>query len=197
MSLQQEPQKVIHQTANSSRLQTATLGGGCFWCTEAVFEVVKGVESVVSGYSGGKAETAVYQQVVSGQTGHAEVIQVQFDPEEISYEEVLQIFFATHDPTTLNQQGNDRGPQYRSVIFYHTEEQRQTAEAVKQGFAAGLWDDPVVTFIQPFQAFYPAENYHQGYYRKVGDRNPYCSYIISPKVSKFRKEFADKLKAGQ
>lgn len=179
-----------------SRLQTATLGGGCFWCVEAIFEQVQGVERVVSGYSGGTEETADYKTVCTGATQHAEVVQVHFDPQVTSYEEILQIFFTTHDPTTLNRQGNDVGPQYRSVVFYHTDEQRQTAEKVKAEYAPQVWDDPIVTEITSFEAFYSGEDYHQGYYQKVGDRNPYCTFVITPKVSKFRKSFAHKLKAG-
>lgn len=177
-----------------SNLQTATLGGGCFWCVEAIFEQVRGVDSVVSGYSGGTKETADYKTVCTGTTKHAEVVQVHFDPQEISYGDILEIFFATHDPTTLNRQGNDKGPQYRSVIFYHNDEQRQIAEDKKQNFAPQIWDDPVVTEIAAFETFYAAEDYHQGYYEEVGDRNPYCSFVITPKVSKFRKQFAHRLK---
>lgn len=177
-----------------SKLQTATLGGGCFWCVEAIFEQVQGVDSVVSGYSGGTKETADYKTVCSGTTRHAEVVQVHFDPEVINYSEILEIFFATHDPTTLNRQGNDKGPQYRSVIFYHNEEQQQIAEDKKANFAPQVWDDPIVTEISSFEAFYSAEDYHQGYYGEVGDRNPYCSFVITPKVSKFRKQFAHRLK---
>lgn len=180
-----------------SNLHTATLGGGCFWCVEAIFEQIQGVDSVVSGYSGGTKETADYKTVCSGTTDHAEVIQVHFDPQLISYAEVLEIFFATHDPTTLNRQGNDKGPQYRSVIFYHNDEQRQIAEVKKTDFAPQIWDDPIVTEISAFDAFYPAEDYHQGYYQEVGDRNPYCSFVITPKVSKFRKQFAHRLKKSE
>ncbi len=174
-------------------LETATLGGGCFWCTEAVYLETRGVVSVASGYSGGKAETANYEAVCSGTTQHAEVIQIQFDPSVISFADILEIFWHTHDPTTLNRQGNDVGPQYRSVIFYHDENQREVAERSKME-AAGLWSDPIVTEISPFETFYPAEQYHQDYYKKVGDRNPYCTYIISPKMEKFRKQFPEKLK---
>ncbi len=165
----------------------ATLGGGCFWCVEAIFQLLPGVVSVVSGYSGDGPDTANYEAVCSGATRHAEVVQVRFDTAVLSYEDVLNVFFSTHDPTTLNRQGNDRGPQYRSVIFYHNEEQRATAERVKASTAADLWDDPVVTEIAPFEAFYPAEDYHHNYYQRVGDRNPYCSFVITPKVAKFRK----------
>ncbi|MCB0704168.1 MAG: peptide-methionine (S)-S-oxide reductase MsrA [Saprospiraceae bacterium] len=175
-------------------LQHATLGGGCFWCTEAVFQQLKGVVSVQSGYSGGRPETANYSMVCSGTTRHAEVIQVTFDPEVISFDELLEVFWATHDPTTLNRQGNDSGPQYRSVIFYHSEEQKAQAEKSKSQLAPALWENPIVTEISPFEAFYPAESEHDNYYNKVGGRNPYCSFIITPKLSKFRKRFASKLK---
>ena len=175
-------------------LEKATIGGGCFWCTEAVYQLVKGVQKVQSGYSGGKQETADYEMVCSGTTDHAEVIQITFDPEVVSFEVLLEIFWTVHDPTTLNRQGNDKGPQYRSVIFYHNEEQQKIAEASIQNVATKLWDDPIVTEISPLKAFYPAENHHDNYYNKVGNRNPYCSFIITPKINKFRKKFAHKLK---
>ncbi|PSR13423.1 MAG: peptide-methionine (S)-S-oxide reductase [Bacteroidetes bacterium] len=175
-------------------LSVATLGGGCFWCVEAILEQVQGVDHVLSGYSGGTQATADYKTVCSGTTRHAEVVQVHFDPAVIGYEEILEIFFATHDPTTPNRQGNDVGPQYRSVVFFHDEEQRQIAERVKKDFAPQVWDDPIVTEIAPFETFYPAEEYHHGYYQKVGERNPYCTFVITPKVSKFRKLFSHKMK---
>lgn len=178
----------------SMNIQKATFGGGCFWCTEAVFQRVKGVESVVSGYSGGKATNANYSAVCSGATRHAEVIQIIFDSEIITYPELLEIFFATHDPTTLNRQGNDRGPQYRSVVFYHNESQKTEAQLAKENYAPKVWDDPIITEISPLEAFYPAEADHLNYYNKVGNRNPYCSFVITPKVNKFRKLFADKLR---
>jgi methionine-S-sulfoxide reductase len=178
----------------SKNLEKATLGGGCFWCVEAIFEQVEGVASVMSGYSGGTAETADYKTVCSGTTRHAEVVQVHFDPEVISNREILEIFFTTHDPTTPNRQGNDVGPQYRSVIFTHSDEQAATARAVQEEYAPQVWDDPIVTEISPFESFYPAEDYHHGYYQKVGARNPYCSFVITPKVSKFRKAFAHRIK---
>jgi methionine-S-sulfoxide reductase len=177
-------------------IQKATFGGGCFWCTEAVFQQVKGVEEVLSGYAGGTASTANYRQVCSGITDHAEVIQITFDAAIISYPELLEIFFATHDPTTLNQQGHDRGPQYRSVIFYHDQAQQEAAVQAKQNDAPQIWDDPIVTEISPMEVFYPAEVDHRDYYNKVGNRNPYCTFVISPKVSKVRKRFADKLKGA-
>lgn len=172
-------------------MQTVVLGGGCFWCVEAIFQLAPGVAGVRSGYSGGSAQTANYEAVCSGQTQHAEVVEIRFDPDLISLEKILYIFFSTHDPTTLNRQGADRGPQYRSVIFYQGEEQRQIAERVMRDTAAQLWDDPIVTELVPFEAFYPAENYHQNYYQSVGERNPYCSFVITPKVSKFRKMLAN------
>jgi peptide-methionine (S)-S-oxide reductase len=178
----------------SEHLEKATLGGGCFWCVEAIFEQVEGVASVMSGYSGGRAETADYKTVCSGTTKHAEVVQVHFDPKVISYREILEIFFTTHDPTTPNRQGNDVGPQYRSVVFTHSDEQAATAQAIKADYAPQVWDDPIVTEISPFDRFYPAEDYHHGYYQKVGARNPYCSFVITPKVSKFRKAFAHRIK---
>lgn len=178
----------------SNPIALATLGGGCFWCVEAIFEQVEGVQSVKSGYSGGSEETADYKTVCSGTTKHAEVVQLAFDPAVISYREILEIFFTTHDPTTLNRQGNDVGPQYRSVVFYHSPEQAEVAEQVKKDYAPQVWDDPIVTELAPFEAFYPAEAYHDGYYQKVGERNPYCTFVITPKVSKFRKLFAHRIK---
>jgi len=178
----------------SNPIALATLGGGCFWCVEAIFEQVEGVQSVKSGYSGGSEETADYKTVCSGTTKHAEVVQLAFDPAVISYREILEIFFTTHDPTTLNRQGNDVGPQYRSVVFYHSPEQAEVAEQVKNDYAPQVWDDPIVTELAPFEAFYPAEAYHDGYYQKVGERNPYCTFVITPKVSKFRKLFAHRIK---
>ncbi|MFX1578914.1 MAG: peptide-methionine (S)-S-oxide reductase MsrA [Promethearchaeota archaeon] len=175
-------------------METATFGSGCFWCTEAVFQQLKGVSSVVSGYSGGHVENPTYQQVCTGRTGHAEVCQIQFDPEQISYEELLEVFFNTHDPTTLNRQGNDVGTQYRSVIFYHSEEQRETAERVKAELDnSGDWKNPIVTEIVPFEGFYKAEDYHQNYYRNNPNAG-YCRLIIAPKLNKFEKVF--KLKLG-
>lgn len=175
--------------------ETATLGGGCFWCLEVVYDQLRGVQDVVSGYAGGHVENPTYEQVSSGQTGHAEVVQITFDPEIISYGEILDVFFTIHDPTTLNRQGADIGTQYRSVIFYHSEEQRRIAvEKMKAIEDAGIWDDPIVTQLEPFDAFYPAEDYHQEYY----ERNPnagYCQFVIKPKVAKFRKEFMNRLKA--
>lgn len=181
-------------TIPADQLEVATLGGGCFWCVEAVYQDLEGVYSVVSGYSGGTKETADYKMVSSGRTNHVEVVQVKFNPKVISYKDILEIFWNTHDPTTLNRQGNDVGPQYRSVIFYHSKEQKQTAEQSKKEVAPQVWDKPIVTEIAKFEAFYEAEDYHQDYYNNVGDRNPYCTYIITPKVQKMKKLYGDKLK---
>lgn len=179
---------------DSSQLETATLGGGCFWCLEAVFQQLEGVRSVQSGYSGGARKNPSYEQVCSGATGHAEVVQVQFDPSVTSFREVLQVFFATHDPTTRNRQGADVGTQYRSVIFYDSAKQKQTAEdVIGEIDQAGVFGNPVVTELSPLTAFYPAENYHNDYYRS-NPKQPYCQYVIDPKVSKFRMQFFDKLK---
>lgn len=175
-------------------LETATLGGGCFWCLEAVYDQLQGVVDVVSGYSGGQVARPSYEQVCTGRTGHAEVVQVTFDA-SISYREILEVFFAIHDPTTLNRQGADVGTQYRSVIFYHSAEQKQiTAQVIAELTAEGLWPAPIVTQVVPSEAFYPAEDYHQEYFA----RNPskgYCQMIVAPKVAKFRKRFAARLKS--
>ncbi|MGQ0633993.1 MAG: peptide-methionine (S)-S-oxide reductase MsrA [Planctomycetaceae bacterium] len=180
--------------ANAKKLERATFGSGCFWCTEAVFQRLKGVESVVSGYSGGHVENPTYQQVSSKLTGHAEVVQVTYDPAVISYPELLEVFWKTHDPTTPNQQGADVGPQYRSVIFYHTEEQKELAEKYALKLTkASVFDDPIVTQIVPFEKFYPAENYHQNYYNN-NSRAPYCRSVIGPKLTKLKKVFREKLK---
>jgi peptide-methionine (S)-S-oxide reductase len=178
----------------SSR-EVATFGGGCFWCLEAVFDQLRGVEKVESGYAGGVAPAPTYRQVCSGDTGHAEVVQVTFDPAVLSFEEILDVFFATHDPTTLNRQGPDVGTQYRSAIFYHTPEQKEVAQRrIAELNAAKIWDAPIVTEVVPSQAFYRAEDYHQGYFRQ-NPGQPYCQAVVSPKVAKFRKKFATKLKA--
>ena len=175
-------------------MEIATLGGGCFWCVEAVYEQLQGVESAVSGYMGGSAQDANYEAVCSKGTDHVEVVQVTFDPAVVSYEDILKIFFTVHDPTQLNRQGNDVGPQYRSVIFVHDDAQREVAERVIAADAAQLYDDPIVTAVEDAKPFYRAEESHQGYYQRVGARNGYCSFVITPKVSKFRKQFADRLK---
>jgi peptide-methionine (S)-S-oxide reductase len=183
-----------HPTGSPSPREVATLGGGCFWCLEAVFEQLRGVEKVESGYSGGDVADPSYRQVCGGDTGHAEVVQVTFDPSVVSYREVLEVFFGTHDPTTLNRQGPDEGTQYRSAIFYHGPAQKETAERlVTELNAAKVWDRPIVTEVVPFREFYKAEEYHQGYFRG-NPAQPYCQVVVSPKVAKFRKRFADKLK---
>ena len=174
--------------------ETATLGAGCFWCVEAIFQDVRGVERVVSGYAGGTVANPTYQQVCAGNTGHAEVAQITFDPSVISYEDILYIFWRTHDPTTLNRQGADVGTQYRSVIFYHTEEHKAIAERSKRETeAAKVWPKPIVTEIAPLTNFYPAEAYHQNYFR-LNPNQPYCRAVIDPKVRKFRKTFQEKLR---
>jgi peptide-methionine (S)-S-oxide reductase len=180
----------------AKQLETATLGGGCFWCVEAIYQDLDGVEKVVSGYAGGSVENPTYQQVCNGTTGHAEVIQVTFDPAVISFKDILYVFFRTHDPTTLNRQGADVGTQYRSAIFYHDEEQQNVAERVLAEIdATDLWPNPIVTEISPFTEFYVAEDYHQNYY-KSNRNQPYCRAVIDPKVRKFRKSFKNKLKEG-
>jgi peptide-methionine (S)-S-oxide reductase len=178
---------------DSSRTEVATLGGGCFWCLEAIYEDLRGVEKVESGYSGGTVPNPTYRQVCSGTTGHAEVVQVTFDPDVVSFREILEVFFTIHDPTTLNRQGADVGTQYRSAIFYHDEEQRRVAEEVIAELE-GLWPDPIVTEVTPFDAYYGAEDYHQEYYRN-NSYQPYCQVVIAPKVSKFRARYLEKLKA--
>jgi peptide-methionine (S)-S-oxide reductase len=177
------------------RKGVATLGGGCFWCLEAVYEQLRGVEKVESGYSGGTIVNPTYKQVTTGTTGHAEVVQVTFDPAAISFRELLEVFFTIHDPTTVNRQGADVGPQYRSAIFYHDEQQKAAAEQVIQEITeAGIWDSPIVTEVAPFGAFYKAEYYHQEYYRNNAYQ-PYCQVVIAPKVAKFRQKYLDRLKA--
>jgi peptide-methionine (S)-S-oxide reductase len=175
-------------------LSIATFGGGCFWCTEAVFQRVKGVEKVVSGYMGGKVKNPTYKEVTTGLTGHAEVIQITYNPSIISYDEILEIFWGTHDPTTLNRQGADVGTQYRSVIFYHNESQKQLAESYKKKLdSSGAFERTIVTEISPASAFYKAEDYHQNYFN-LNSNVPYCTYVIQPKLDKFNKVFANKLK---
>ncbi len=179
--------------SDTVKTEIATFGAGCFWCVEAVFEELRGVVRVESGYSGGSVPNPAYREVCSGTTGHAEVCQVHFDPTQISYAEILEVFWMTHDPTTLNRQGADAGTQYRSSIFYHSDEQRRIAEQSKAQVAPELWDDPIVTEITPFDRFYPAEDYHQDYYR-LNRAEPYCVMVIAPKLKKFRSRFADKRK---
>jgi len=175
--------------------ETAYLGGGCFWCLEAVFDRLKGVSAVESGYMGGRVENPTYRQVCGGDTGHVEIVRVTFDPQEISFPDLLDVFFAIHDPTTLNQQGNDVGTQYRSVIFYASDEQRREAEqAIAALNASRTLPGPVVTAVEPAGAFYIAEDYHQEYYAN-NSRQPYCQFVVSPKVKKFQQKFADRVRA--
>jgi len=177
-------------------MEIATLGGGCFWCLEAVFEDIVGVERSVSGYAGGKTVNPTYQDVCTGTTNHAEVIQITFDPSKISYRQLLEIFFAVHDPTTLNRQGADHGTQYRSVIYFHSGEQEATARGlIRELDAAHIWDAPIVTEVAPAPNFYPAEAYHQGYFR-ANPHQGYCQVVVAPKLAKFRKHFADKSKGS-
>lgn len=179
---------------NNVKTEKATFGGGCFWCTEAQFQYLDGVTKVESGYAGGTVPNPTYEQVGTGTTGHAEVIQVTYDPSKITYEELLQAFWQSHDPTQLNRQGNDVGPQYRSVILYHNEDQHKLAELYKEKLQqSGAYDKPVVTEIAPMTAFYKAEDYHQNYYNQNGSQ-PYCHFVIQPKLEKFKKVFKDKLK---
>lgn len=179
----------------STNFDTATFANGCFWCTEAVFEELNGVLSATSGYTGGHTANPTYKEVCSGETGHAECIQVVYDPAIISFDELLEVFWTTHDPTTLNRQGNDVGTQYRSGIFFHSEAQRNKAQSYKEALdKSGAWDRPIVTEITPFSIFYPAENYHQQYFELNGSSNSYCQYVIQPKLEKFRKVFENKLK---
>lgn len=178
---------------NGHALEAVTLGGGCFWCLEAVYEQLRGVESVVSGYSGGTAANPTYEAVCRETTGHAEVVQVTFDPQQVSLREILQVFFTIHDPTTLNRQGNDVGSQYRSAIFYHDAEQKRVAETVMQELATEkVWNKPIVTQVVPLDKFYRAEEYHQHYFQR-NPYQPYCQVVVAPKVSKFRKTFMDSL----
>ncbi len=181
----------------TTNLQTATLAGGCFWCLEAVFDEIKGVQSVESGYSGGSTTNPTYRDVCSGMTGHAEVVQVKFDPEIVSYRDLLNVFFAIHDPTTLNRQGADMGTQYRSAIFYHDDMQKETAESlIKELNEQDIWNRSIVTEVTPFEKFYMAEGYHQEYFAN-NPYQPYCIAVVAPKVVKFRKHFLDMLKKPQ
>lgn len=179
---------------NETGVEKATFGSGCFWCTEAIFERLNGVIKVESGYSGGKGENPTYEEVCSGKTGYAEVTQIVYNPSVISFDELLEVFWKTHDPTTLNRQGNDVGTQYRSVIFYHNEEQKELAEKYKTELnKSGAWENPIVTEISPFTKFYSAEDYHQDYFNNNPNQG-YCAFVIAPKVEKFEKVFKDKLK---
>jgi peptide-methionine (S)-S-oxide reductase len=186
---------LIYSTLTMAQnLETATLGGGCFWCTEAVYKELKGVVDVKPGYSGGTIKNPSYKEVCTGRTGHAEVVQITFDPSVVSFSDILEVFFMTHDPTTLNRQGNDVGTQYRSVIFYHSEKQKETEEKVIRLFKEEkVYDKPIVTEVSEFSVFYPAEDYHFDYFEN-NPNQPYCQYVIVPKIEKFRKIFKDQLK---
>lgn len=189
-----QPNPTTPMTDKTAGLEIATFANGCFWCTEAIFQQLNGVEKVVSGYIGGSVKNPSYKEVCTGLTGHAEAIQISYNPKEISYTDLLEVFWKTHDPTTLNRQGADEGTQYRSAVFYHTEEQKKLATTYLQKLdASGAFANPIVTEITPASVFYPAENYHQNYYNLNG-KAPYCSYVITPKLEKFKKVFGDKLK---
>lgn len=190
---QQQNQKAMNKE-NENRLETATFGAGCFWCVEAVFQQLKGVKSVTSGYSGGHVKNPAYREVTSGNTGHAEAVQIKFDPEQISFRQLLEVFWKTHDPTTLNRQGPDIGPQYRSAIFYHNEEQKRIAEESKNEMdRSGYYNNSIVTEIEPFTNFYVAEDYHQDYYDS-NPNQPYCRMWIDPKMKKLQEQFGQYLK---
>lgn len=206
LSCAQQPKQEItvkknNMTMNntpSGTTDTATLANGCFWCTEAIFEELDGVISAESGYTGGQVANPTYKDVCSGETGHAEALQIVYDPAKISFDELLEVFWETHDPTTLNRQGNDVGTQYRSGVFYHNQEQKEKAERYKEALnKSGAFDNPIVTEITPFTKFYAAEDYHQQYFENNENNNPYCRVVIRPKVDKFRKVFADKLKKSE
>jgi peptide-methionine (S)-S-oxide reductase len=195
---QQKSKKQIPVTpqskSKSMHTEIITLGNGCFWCTEAIFQQVNGVTKVTSGYSGGHVENPTYEEVCEKTTGHAEVLQVEFDTTQVTIDEILEIFWQTHDPTTLNRQGNDVGPQYRSVVFYHNDHQKERAEYFKKNLdESGAFGNPIVTAIEPYTNFYVAENYHQDYYNRNGNQ-PYCYFVIRPKLEKFEKAFKDKMK---
>lgn len=180
---------------SDTNIETATFGTGCFWCTEAIFQQLEGVIKVTSGYSGGHVANPSYEAVCNKTTGHAECLNIEYDKSKITFDELLEVFWKSHDPTTLNRQGNDSGPQYRSAIFYHNKEQKEKTEKYKAELnESGVFTDPIVTEIESFTVFYPAENYHQNYYNNNGAQ-PYCSYVIRPKIEKFRKVFKEKLKA--
>jgi peptide-methionine (S)-S-oxide reductase len=184
-----------NNSGGGTKRDTATFANGCFWCTEAIFEELDGVISATSGYSGGHDPHPTYKSVCTGETGHAECLQIVYDPEKISFDELLSVFWETHDPTTLNKQGADEGTQYRSAVFYHDEEQRKKAESYKAELdKSGAFAKPIVTEITPFTKFYPAEDYHQQYFENNENSNPYCKMVIRPKLDKFRKVFTDKLK---
>lgn len=179
---------------DNSKTKIATFGTGCFWCTEAIFQQVEGVVKVTSGYSGGRVVNPSYKEVCTGTTGHAECLNIEYDPAKVTFDELLEMFWQVHDPTTLNRQGNDVGTQYRSVVFYHNEEQKATAEKYKAALGkSGAWDNPIVTTVEPFVKFFPAEDYHQNYYNSNKGEG-YCQFVIRPKVEKFEKVFKSKLK---
>lgn len=189
-----KPTKMEDKKVDLTKLDQATFGNGCFWCTEAIFQNLNGVEKVVSGYSGGKVKNPTYKEVCSGETGHAEVLRIYYDSKVISFDELLEVFWKTHDPTTLNRQGNDVGTQYRSVVFYHDEKQKELAIKYKAELnGSGAFSKPIVTEISPVSEFYPAEDYHQNYFNENGEQ-PYCYFVIKPKVEKFEKIFKDKVK---
>ncbi len=190
-----EKQTMMNSTPVPATTAVATFANGCFWCTEAIFEELNGVISAVSGYTGGETISPTYKEVCDGNTGHAECLQITYDTTKISFDELLEVFWQTHDPTTLNRQGADVGTQYRSGIFYHTDEQKEKAESYKAALdKSGAFDRPIVTEITPFNVFYPAEDYHQQYFELNGNSNPYCRVVIQPKLEKFRKVFKDKLR---
>lgn len=185
---------MAEESKDNQQLDTTTFGTGCFWCTEAVFQQLEGVVNVTSGYSGGHVANPTYEQVCGKNTGHAECLNIVYDKNKISFDELLKVFWQVHDPTTLNRQGNDAGPQYRSVIFYHNDDQKERAEKYKAELnKSGAWDKPIVTEISPLENFYPAENYHQNYFNNNGSQS-YCAYVVRPKVEKFQKAFKDILK---
>lgn len=193
MTDEQKPVHEAHPNGAATK-EVVTLGGGCFWCLEAVFDELKGVEDVVSGYAGGTVVKPTYEQVCGGRTGHAEVVQVTFDPKVISFKDILDVFFTIHDPTTLNRQGNDVGPQYRSIILYHNAEQKRAAEeTIAELNQQHLWNRPIVTQLEPLTTFYPAEEYHQEYYER-NPYQPYCQVVVAPKVAKARQKFLARLK---
>ena len=190
----QKKTNMEESSSTTKNLSNATFGNGCFWCTEAVFQQLNGVQKVESGYSGGTVVNPTYKQVCTGTTGHAECLNIYFDSSVISFDELLEVFWKTHDPTTLNRQGNDEGTQYRSVIFYHNDHQKELAQKYQEKLdKSGAFDAPIVTALEPFSTFYKAENYHQDYYNQNGEV-PYCRFVIQPKLEKFKKAFADKLK---
>jgi len=186
----QQEKKFLNKTSDMDNYEQITLGAGCFWCVEAIFQELRGVKSAVSGFSGGHIKNPAYREVVSGNTGHAEVVQITYDPEVIPTEKILEVFWSTHDPTTLNRQGADVGTQYRSAVFYHSDSQKEIAEKSKKEVATQLWDDPIVTEITPFEKFYKAEENHQNYYANNPNQG-YCRVVINPKLEKFRERFKD------